>query len=145
MAFGGGGPSPRLMMNTGEISLGPSAAPKILQAPSGAIVELPAQASLSRADARSWYVSQDANIPNLIDRSATLEQQAYQASGLRNAFRSTSRDSMVNFSVANDLNLTRPNLTWQQTVQKYNGDYAEIISASQRSNRQVNSQFNINP
>ena len=40
--------------------------------------------TLSNVDARKWYLKQEAKIPDLIDDSLPLEQQARQAFDLRN-------------------------------------------------------------
>ncbi|MDG2537750.1 hypothetical protein P5Y53_08770 [Dyella jiangningensis] len=90
-------------------------------------------------------------IPSLVDTSAPLEQQAYQSWDLRNTFRSSARDGMQDQDLANRLDLTKPNPTWVQTVQKYSVDYSgdalwqQIINASQRSNDGVNGSLGIDP
>ena len=43
--------------------------------------------SLSNVEARKWYLEQEAKIPNMIDKSLSLEEQAKQAFNLRNKFR----------------------------------------------------------
>ncbi len=50
------------------------------------------QGSLSNRDVREWYLAHDATIPNLIDRTATIEEQARQACNLRIKFRVQARD-----------------------------------------------------
>ncbi|WP_281814829.1 hypothetical protein [Vallitalea longa] len=106
--------------------------------------------SLSDAEVRRWYNQQDARIPELIDDTLSLEEQAKQASGLRNQFRTEARELMSNRELAQHLNKTRPNLTWEQVVDRYtrrgySGEdlYNEIINSSQRTNKEVNKMFNI--
>ena len=36
-----------------------------------------------------------------------------------------------------------PNLTWKQICKKYNGNYKEVIKASQRSRSSVNKKFGL--
>jgi filamentous hemagglutinin len=58
---------------------------------------------------------------------------------------------MADQSAAAALNNTRPNLSWEQTVQKYSTPnqsesiWQRIIDASQRSNSEVNSSLGVFP
>ncbi|AHX12838.1 hemagglutinin [Dyella jiangningensis] len=119
--------------------------------PSGVKYSLPAPASMSDLAVRDWYLASEKLIPSLVDTSAPLEQQAYQSWDLRNTFRSSARDGMQDQDLANRLDLTKPNPTWVQTVQKYSVDYSgdalwqQIINASQRSNDGVNGSLGIDP
>lgn len=101
--------------------------------------------TLSDVDARKWYLEQEAKIPDLIDDSLPLEQQARQAFELRNQYRMQARELMSNRQLAERLKVTDPNLTWEQIVQKQmnkglSGDdvYRAIIESSQRSRTSVN-------
>jgi hypothetical protein len=115
----------------------------------GTSLKIPGAASMSNLEARQWYLAQETNIPNLIDTTASLEQQAYQAWGLRDDFRTAARNAMSDQGAAAKLNVTNPNLAWEQTVQKYSGQYSgnelwqQIVGASQRSNVQVNQSLGI--
>ncbi|MGB6054309.1 MAG: hypothetical protein WBG17_03615 [Burkholderiaceae bacterium] len=117
---------------------------RTLIAPSGIAVDLPEPASLSNLGVRQWYLDQAARIPQLVDSTATLEQQARQAVDLRNAFRSAARDAMLDQETADMLRATNPNLTWDQVVQKYSADHSgddlwqRIIGAAQRTRTSVN-------
>lgn len=79
---------------------------------------------MSNVDVRQWYLGQEAQIPQLVDPAATLEQQAQQAFNLRNSFRSAARDAMVDQETADMLRTTNPNATWEQVVQRYSADYS---------------------
>ena len=101
--------------------------------------------TLSNVDTRKWYLEQEAKIPNLIDHSLPLEQQAKQAFDLRNQYRARARELMSDRQLAELLYVTDPNLTWEQIVQKQidkglSGDdiYKAIIESSQRSRTSVN-------
>lgn len=101
--------------------------------------------TLSDVEARQWYLEQEAKIPNMIDDSLPLEQQAKQAFELRNQFRTQARELMSNRQLAESLNITDPNLTWEQIIQKQidkglTGDdiYKAIIESAQRSRTSVN-------
>jgi len=91
--------------------------------------------TLSDVEARTWYLQQESKIPSLIDKNLTLEQQAQQASNLRNQIRTQARDLMADRDMAASYNISDPNLTWEQVVEKYSnkgfqGDalYNEIVS-----------------
>ena len=101
--------------------------------------------SMSNVDVRKWYLSQEAKIPELIDTSQSLENQAYQAFSLRNEFRTTARELMADRATAESLYITDPNRTWEQMVNKQInngliGDdiYRAIINSSQKSRPSVN-------
>ena len=101
--------------------------------------------TLSNVEARKWYLEQEAKIPDLIDESLPLEQQARQAFDLRNQYRTQTRELMSDRQLAESLYRTDPNLTWEQVIQKQigkglSGDdvYKEILESSQRSRTSVN-------
>ena len=101
--------------------------------------------SLSNYEARKWYLEQESKIPDMIDSSLPLEEQAKQAFELRNKFRTEARELMADRVTAESLYKTDKNLTWEQLVDKQkakglSGDeiYKEIIASSQRSRKSVN-------
>jgi hypothetical protein len=101
--------------------------------------------TLSERNVRAWYLSQEDIIPNLLDKRLPLEQQARQAHEFRNIIRTYARDLMADRQKAAELARTSPNMTWEQTVNKYSsreftGDalWNEIIKGSQRSRSSVN-------
>jgi len=94
---------------------------------------------------RDWYTEQVDRILLRLDKRKPLEHQARQASELRNTIRTQARQMMSDGSKVNNLNETRPHLTWEQVINKYSksgfsGDtlWKEIIEASIRSNPEVN-------
>ena len=101
--------------------------------------------SLSNVEARKWYLEQEAKIPDMIDKSLPLEEQAKQAFDLRNQFRTQARELMADRATAESLYKTDPNLAWEEIVRKQRakgleGDdiYKAIIESSQRSRKSVN-------
>jgi hypothetical protein len=122
-----------------------------LTAPNGSLVDLPEAASMSNVEVRQWYLNQEARIPELIDSTALLEQQARQAVDLRNVFRSAARNAMADQEAAAMLRTTNPNLTWDQVVHNYSANYSgnelfqQIIAASQRSRPSVNQAMGVTP
>jgi hypothetical protein len=99
--------------------------------------------TLSNRSARAFYLSEEAQIPSLLNRSLPLEGQARQAFEMRNALRTQSRDLMSDRRLAESLGRTDPNMTWNQVVDKYSSRYSgdalwnKIIGSSQKSRPSV--------
>ena len=100
---------------------------------------------LSNVDARKWYLENEAQIVNRIDKSLSLEEQAKQAFELRNTYRTQARELMADRATAQKLYQEEPNLTWDQVVEKAsdkgftgNALWKEIIESSSRSRPSVN-------
>lgn len=74
---------------------------------------------LGNLETRLWYKAQDKKIPDLVDKSQSLENQARQASELRNQFRTQARDLMKDQEVRRQLDLKYPNLPFDYYVKKY--------------------------
>ena len=105
---------------------------------------------LNNLEARTWYLAQEKAIPQLLDKTASLEGQAKQAWGLRNQFRTEARTLMSDRERAAKFEINDPNLTWEQTFDKYSAPgkstdqiYRDIIDASQRSRTSVNNSLGI--
>jgi peptidoglycan hydrolase-like protein with peptidoglycan-binding domain len=124
---------------------------RAIVAPDGSIVKLPDGASMSNVEARTWYLQQEAKIPDLLAKDADLQTRAMQAHNLRNTYRTAARAAMRDREAAAMLDATNPNLTWEQVVEKYSpassGDdlWRQIIAASQRSRSSVNEQLGVKP
>ena len=106
--------------------------------------------TLSNYEARKWYLEQETTIPNRIDKNLSLEEQAKQAFNLRNQFRTQARELMADRALAESLNETDPNFTWEKMVKKQinkglEGDeiYKEIIRSSQRSRKDANKKLGL--
>lgn len=92
---------------------------------------------------RQWYKWHDENIPNIIDKNASIEQQARQAHELRNTFRTQARDLMKDQTTRRQLDIEHPNLTFDQLVErkklKYGladeQAYQDIIRSSTTTNK----------
>jgi len=69
--------------------------------------------TLSNLETRQWYLQQETKISELINKNASLEEQARQAFELRNQFRTQARELMADRDLAASLNKTDPNLTWE--------------------------------
>jgi hypothetical protein len=113
----------------------------------------PKNASLSNTAAREWYLSQESKIVGLLDKTKSLEEQAKQASGLRNAFRTKARELMSDTEEAARLMRDEQNMSWDKVVAKYSegGKYSgdklwnRIIEATQRSRASVNESLGVKP
>jgi len=105
--------------------------------------------TLTNNEARQWYLSQEAKIPTLLSKDASLEVQAKEAFSLRNQFRTDARKLMSDRATAKYLMIEEPNMSWNEVVQKYSdqgykGDdlYKKIIQSSQKSRESVNKKLN---
>lgn len=67
---------------------------------------------------RKWYRAHDENIPNLIDKTKSIEEQARQAHALRNTYRTQARDLMRDQEKRRELDKDRPNLTFEEQIDK---------------------------
>jgi hypothetical protein len=112
----------------------------------------PKAGSLSDKEAREWYLKQEAEIPSKIDRTKPLEEQAKQASELRNEARTGAREAMSDREKADKLTREEPNMTWEQVQKKYadrglKGDdlWNAIINGAQKSRASVNASLGVKP
>jgi hypothetical protein len=78
-----------------------------------------------------------------VNRSNGLEAAAKEALEMRNTIRTTTRNSMKDTDIANFLNTKEVNMTWEEAMSKYNGNYEEIIQASMRGRGVVDVLFQI--
>ncbi|MBR1374941.1 MAG: hypothetical protein IJ566_02525, partial [Cardiobacteriaceae bacterium] len=106
--------------------------------------------SLSNYEARVWYLEQERNIPNLLDKSASLKTQSQQAVEARNEIRTAARELMADRVEAERLYREEPNRDWDYFADKYSkqgysGDalYQKIIDSSQKSRKEVNEKLGI--
>ena len=130
--------------NVADIAEGAAKGAESAAEDAGKVVES-GKYSLSNVEARMWYLEQEAKIPDMIDKSLPLEEQAKQAFNLRNQFRTQARELMEDRVTAESLYKTDPNLTWEEIVRKQSakgveGDdiYKAIIESSQHSRKSVN-------
>ncbi|WP_082063166.1 minor capsid protein [Paenibacillus sp. IHBB 10380] len=97
-------------------------------------------------EVREWYMHHDKNIPNKLNTSKSIKEQAIQAHSLRNKYRTEARSMMSDRVGADTLNETRPNQTFEELIahkkKKYGlnetDSYTDIIRSSQTVNKQVN-------
>ena len=98
---------------------------------------------------RKWYNKNVHSIPNQLDKTKSLKEQAIQACELRNKFRTEARGLMKDIQSSKKLDAERPNLSFLQLVEKYkikyniNDDsaYKKIIDSATHTNKIVNDMF----
>ena len=71
---------------------------------------------MSDRDVRKWYKYHNKNIPQLIDKSKSIEEQARQACELRNKYRFQARELMENQKARDVLDQTDPIISFEDLV-----------------------------
>jgi hypothetical protein len=97
---------------------------------------------LGNKEVRLWYKAHDEKIPNLIDKTLSVKEQAMQACELRNTYRTQARDLMKNQKARKELDEQHPNPAFEQLVEykklKYglsdDEAYQDIIRSSTTTN-----------
>ena len=107
--------------------------------------------ALDNAAVRDWYRSKLKEIPELVDKTLPLEEQAKQAFELRNFIRTQARDMMIDEDARAKLDQNQPNrdfegllkdkmqrkgLTKKQALR-------DIIGTANKSNRRVDEEFGL--
>lgn len=106
---------------------------------------------LGDREARAWYDAHDKGIPSLIDRERPIEEQARQAHGLRNQYRTQTRDLMKNQTLRKDLDARFPNETFDETIARKMRDkeltrqqaLEDIIRTAATPNKEVNKKYGL--
>ncbi len=126
-------------------SSGPSLDVVLERGPQGVIDRLSSNLepeSLSDVQARDWYNATKVVRAEIIDEMRAAgyseEEIAREVFELRNAARAKARELMANRQAAEDLEKTNPNITWDQALKKYNGNYKVITQKSLESDEKTN-------
>lgn len=106
---------------------------------------------LSDKVTRKWYVLHDKMIPDMIDTTKSVEEQARQAHALRNQFRTNARNLMLNQDERKWLDKAHPNLTFEEQIAKKMSDKGltrdeailDIIATASKSNQKYNDKYKI--
>ena len=101
---------------------------------------------LSDRAVRKWYKYHDEQIPDMLDRSKPLEDQARQACELRNQHRTQARDLMRDQEARRRLDETEPNRAFEELVtdkMKRKGltrqqAYEDILQTATKTRKSVN-------
>ncbi|UZT82645.1 phage minor capsid protein [Caproicibacterium sp. BJN0003] len=107
--------------------------------------------SLDNVTVRKWYIAHDKKIPEIVDKSLSLEGQARQACELRNRYRTQARDLMRDQKTRKALDIEHSNKSFEETVQdkmKRKGisrdeALADIVKTSAKPNKTVNKQLGL--
>lgn len=73
--------------------------------------------TLSNRQTRLWYKYHDENIPNVIDKAKSIEEQAREACELRNTYRTQARDLMKDQEERKRLDRDYPNRTFEELLE----------------------------
>lgn len=100
-------------------------------------------------DVRQMYIEKIQNIPNLIDRTKSLREQAIQAFELRNRFRTEARNAMIDQEAKATLEKMRPNPTFEEMLRhktedkglSYKDALRAIIKMASTTNKEVDGMF----
>lgn len=101
---------------------------------------------LGDREVRIWYKTHDEKIPELIDASLPLEEQAKQACQLRNENRTNARDLMRDQKKRRELDKTDPNKTFEQLIDhkmedkglSYDDAVEDILKTATKTRESVN-------
>lgn len=108
--------------------------------------------TLSNFEVRSWYHARMENIPNLIDTTKTIEEQAKQAFDMRNRVKFQAREMMNDVKSRADLDVKSPiNTSFNEKVEEKIREkkltrqqaYEDILRTSKKSNRGVDKKLGL--
>lgn len=100
---------------------------------------------------REWYYANVGNIPNMIDKTKTLEEQINQAFKLINKYKHEARIAMSDKETAEMLEKKRPAKTFEELVsdkmqrKKMTREQAleDILNTASKTNADVNKEFGL--
>lgn len=101
---------------------------------------------LGDKETRAWYRAHDERIPDRLNRKLPIEEQAKEASRLRNENRTNARDLMSDQEKRRKLDAEQPNKTFEELIDSkmlrkgmtYDQAVEDVIATSKKTNRQVN-------
>src|SRR5699024_4198819 len=102
-------------------------------------------------EVREWYIHQDKNIINMIDKTKSIKDQAFQAYSLRNKYKPEARLMMNDREAAEALNKADKNLSFDELVQNKmkrknltkEQAYKDVINTAGKTNKKVNERLNL--
>lgn len=100
---------------------------------------------------RRWYKTHNDNIPNLIDKSQPMEQQAQQAHALRNKYKWQARELMEDQEQRKELDDKYPLETFEETVKRKMDSknitreqtIEDIVTTAPKTNKKINKSFGL--
>lgn len=102
--------------------------------------------NLTNTTIRRWYIEQNKKIPDMIDRSKKLKEQAEQACELRNRHKFIARELMPDQEERKQLDITDPIESFEDIVKRkmnekkisYDEALQDIVDSSVRTRKSVN-------
>lgn len=106
---------------------------------------------LSNLEVRQWYTTHLARIPEQIDKTLPIEQQARQAFELRNQYKVQAREKMADVQKRADIEAKHPLPVFEERFHELTTvcgmteteAYESIIESASRSNKIVNKIFGL--
>ncbi|MGI5891735.1 MAG: minor capsid protein, partial [Bacillota bacterium] len=106
---------------------------------------------LSNLETRSWYYYKCNNIPNLIDKSKPIEEQAHQCHELRNKYKKEARDLMKDQAERKNLDMKKPIETFEETLVRKMDEKGitrveaikDIAATAPKTNKDVNKKYGL--
>ena len=105
---------------------------------------------VSNLAARQWYNAHVEKIPQMVDNSLSLEQQARQSHELRNQYRTKAREIMSDTQTRDMLNEKYPHLTFDELLQSnikkgmsMSEAYEDIIRSAATPDKRVNTSLGL--
>lgn len=113
------------------------------------IIEM--KGKMSDVDVRKWYIEQNDKIPDLIDKTKSIEEQARQACELRNNNRFVARELMADQEMRKQLDVSDPIITFEElvknkmTVKGLSRDeaIADILKTATKTRKSVNKKLGL--
>ena len=87
-------------------------------------IQIPLAQSKTTELASTWLIEQAKKIPQMLNKTATLREQAIQAVTIKSALVTAARNSMQNASAAIQLGITNPVRSYNEIVNQFKDKYA---------------------
>ncbi len=106
---------------------------------------------LSDGEVRSWYYNKCNEIPNLIDRTKNIEEQARQGHELRNEYKKAARDLMRDQEERKELDVKKPIETFEETLTRKMDEKGitreeaieDTAATASKTNKEVNKKYRL--
>lgn len=106
---------------------------------------------LTNSQVRKWYIAQNKRIPDMIDKSKSIEEQARQACDLRNRIRTQARDLMMDQKLRVELDKSDPNKSFEELIEdkmknknlSYDEAIKDILGTASKTRKSINKKFGL--
>ncbi|MBQ7131249.1 MAG: hypothetical protein IJO29_01635 [Oscillospiraceae bacterium] len=101
---------------------------------------------MSDLDVRKWYIAHNKKIPDMIDTTKSIDEQAKQACDLRNKHKFQARELMRNQEARKQLDIDDPIETFDEIIKRkmqdknlsYEEALKDIVKTSVKTRKSVN-------